>query len=1848
MLNESQNEKKKFKKEALIKSRDLEDALKSKSRIQTRLSELEDELSLLRTKASKQIIDVKEPLQKKINLLVEELRLKSSNVNLLQNQFQKTKEQLGDKAKDFASLTSESESSQLKMRQYEIEVKASNRELIILSNEKMELEKKYIEVQQDKNEVERMLASVKEDYERLEASFVTNVAVENEPLKQKVEVLISERKDYKREVLKLKKKIKILEDFHVDKEEQVEALRLEIREGLNNKFKMEKLVESKEDKSKSLVQKIDSLTNLLNKAVKDVASKDLKLEENNNLMLQLKKDQKKLGQESVAVIKEKNVFNNKLSKKNLELLRQQEKLQQITDKLNTSKVQYVELQRKYKEKQSKIREPLQQKIVLLNLELEESESATRSLTERLEDTAQQLGGKMDRVNRLTDTMKSSESKLTSIEDKLSKSRIEIDSLMQQKKSVAKQSYEAEAKKAELQKDLNDLKRKHEELKVTSKQKLEGQTLALRGQVDLLIKAKNDNREKILRLQRDLGMAKENVIVREGILEESDKTLKQNEQTITTLSGVIREKEKENKNLMAKIITLNEELNSAQKDLSLNKAEVARYKERVYFLEIEHDRLKEGLNNESVERGSLSVELRERETALFKAQENETALSKELEGLEQKLMSMKTSLSRKVAMAKEPLQARIIELAGIVREQDGEIGEVSSRLAILKQKIEEKTRSVLRLKRKLSPYGDALDQSKSEFTQRKEELEQISTERDDLKRQMLGVKSDYIKIQEELDDVKKDIIKKGLKYRRRQDPYVEAISKPVKEDLGRIVESAHEKADALGVKVKARANELEKLNLRYIDIDKKFNEKTNTLKRLSDESVLYGDALEQTEKEVIKLNETIKAMTVERLDLKAKLIDLEEAASIKKKDLEGLKLKHVEVESSLLDQVVQTRNLLKRKVETLSSQMVATQKDSIALASEAEILKQYIQEKDIQIASLEKRISLNEEAAKQIEQGLKQKEVFIKGVEVEYAEMREQYRILEEKLKASNDEKDQLRAQIVSLGKEHDKFASLIKRGTGEKEYLTRELIKKSDLVTQLQDSELNYIAQIDELTLNLDKARLVLNNEIRESVVLYKKKIAVYEDELKEESELGAELMLKIEDMEKSINDKNKSISRSSIDLNECQMRLARTRDTLKARTDEIELIRNQKNTFEKDLFKARLSNDDLVKESAELRAQNIGLKKHLDLKMSKINIKSLKQLSVIEDKYAQAEATIKQVEQERADVVKKLREKEKIIAEVQNKLEVSKYKVTQVEETSSDLRGENKALQETIASLKEELKHEQQSGSGLRSELKIIRDRNAALLNERAQLTVLLERGTGDKKQLTRELLAKSKKQAEFEEKYKQSSKELVRAQEKLNKSKGKVELKGFKSKQESEKRIAKLVKKLGERKVALGELAAKISEINVALKNEKIQVINLNEVIRQLQKELKKQKDAKKNAESQLMTLNKQVQNYKHSIESLEIDNLSLGKELASTKKQSALLKESVKDKISRACRPLEKENVKYEEDLRELQAVYDDLRSRTPGLSQEIKSKDREIIEFTKQQRNSKKKLESLLNKINVLESQLATQEVNCKEENGSSKKSFSSEILKLNDALKAKAVGMSTLTKELSFLEKQLQEKDEQIADFMSEKLEQEESRSNFKSRLAIAERISKEAKGKYKDQLAGVQDLLHNDIVELKAKVVEKDATIKLLADHVEENKKIVTSLKKELSMHARKRVNQSSEVGKAKDDVVTLTKETKDLQDERDQLKSRNEELLELVKSLESKKIVSSASFGEKDEIIQNLENEVMALQEDQKELTQFLKKEISARKSNIKELVAKTKDLNETKRQHRQLIEKIKKMQENMLTNRN
>ena len=1845
-LSKASIERDEIAKEMKLKAKDLSEVLRQKDKLADEIDEIEKKLDQSRKEKLKQVVKAKVPLENEIKSLKENLRNKASKLEIVSNQLKTTTKELEERTKKVAGLTASSERAELKANKLAKRLKNKKAELDMLSSEKNQAEKQYYMAQRDKAEVEKMLAKIKNDYEELETSLTENITIESKPLKQKIDRLTNQRGVYDREIKRAGQKVEDLKKQLSTKENTIEELQYELRTGLSENFKVQKRYESRETDSNTLAKKIVSLTEVLNKAVSDVAAKGIIIEEQKKELVEAKAKYAKLRLELGVEIKAKDGLSDKLRLKNKELLSGQNRQQKITDKLSDLKIEHAKLRKKLSTKQSKLRDPLKQKVAFLELALKDKEVLVQSLTQRLDDTAQELGAKMDRTMRLSITTAEAEDRLEEVQNKLSKARKENDTLQEQKKQLEKKFYSLESEKTSLDNKLAKVKGEYASFKAKVFGEHQAEIDALQQRIDFLAKAKEDNFSKIGRLQRDLGMASENVSVREGLLEESDKTLKQNEMTITSIKEGIKQRDIENKNLMEKVISLNEELNGTQKDLSLKKADVARYRERIYFLEQELGRLNKTLEKESAERGTLNVELSDKEKSLSTAKESEAALTKELESLEHKIITMKTSLSQQVAMAKAPLQTKILEFAALVRDGDSEVSIAEEKIAILQQKIEEKTRSILRLKRKIYPYGEALGQSKSEVEQRSKDLAFLSDEKISVEEQIAGVRADYKNVQEELDEAKKEIIKKGLVYRRRVDPIFEVVEPIVKKSAGRLIESAQEKVKALSIKANHRAGDLAGLTERYKELVKSYNEKKTTLERLKDENVLYGDALSQTKAEVINLEGLIKRLTTEKIELKEKLIGLKKTATVRKDELSQLKIEHVEVESALLDQVVQTRNLLNSKVHALTKQLTERHKQIIASTSEAEILKKHLQEKEIQITSLNNKVLLGEESVEQLQQQVKQKESFSSGIEERYSEMKRAYASLEEKLNISNIEKEGLNNKVEVLKAEHGKFSSVIIQSTGEKEYLTRELIKKSDKLVILEDSQIKYIAEIEDLRNKLDDTRTSINDQIQRSAAQYKTKIEVLEDEVKERNEAGADLSIKLAEIENALGNKNKELSHSAIDVNECSLRLNQNRATLKARSDELDTLRNQKNTLEKELFKERLDGDGIITEMENLRTDNAKLKEKLDKKLVRVREEFRRGESGLRAESSKLEEKLLIIEQEKAELVIDLRETAKTITGLRNKLEVNSYKMVQAKETADSLGEENRQLQTVVASLNKELQYEQENSEMLRKELANAVDKNAELVNEQAQLSDLLRRGVGDKDQLANDLIGKSRAQAKYEEKYKQATKELVTIRTQLEKVRGRTDKKVKKVQNEFQRKIANLTEKLEDKKIILSKLTSRISSSNTNIDKTADELYDLRI-------KLDKQEALLSDLRFEILSKNKHIEilsakvaDYERNASDVLKENLKIKKELIVLDKKNALLKENLKGKINKAKLPLEREITSLNDELKELQIVYKDLKNKTPQIRQSVDQKDRKLANCDDSLKKNLEQQERLEQKIVKLTEKFESEKAELRVSSTKGQLKYREEIKELKSKLKRKGTTGSSLEKEVTYLELQIKSKDEKIAKLGKVNSEAKEENAKLKEGMTKVKKTNSRFQKQCDQEVSGVKKTLENQIVDLKTKLIEKDATIRLLSNHIEENKTIVDSLKKEMGLYSQKNFKNDTVFTQAQQELRAVKKELESSIEEGRGLSFRNAELLEMIKAGTGKTENSEKTVRRQQRVIDSREAEIQALQADQKELTDFLRKEIQARKSSIKELTEKTNDLNASKEQYKKLINKIKLMQEGMIAN--
>lgn len=1840
-FDELLRDKKDIKAELDSKSNELNRVELSKTKLESRLDKLESDLERTERSMPSQVADAKRPLEKKIRILNDNLERSESDLDTANKKIVELQKQLDTKITRLSKVSGESQACESQLLTLTSELGLKKQELIDLRSKETELEKKYYSAEREKIEIERMLADVKEKYERLDKTVHSAIAQEREPLQNELTILNNSIRNYEKKTADLEIEIKQLEDKISNKDNKIFSLNAQYKDASERLSQAQQLKEKSELRSKELLIKVDSLTELLNKAVSDNAEKDQGIVVQEQRAEQLSDDYKRLKDMLDGELAAKEELKEKLSLKNKELIDCQEKVQDLSSSILDLKEEAKISKKRLREKHTKLTEPLQQKIVMLNMKIEEQDSIIGSLTQRLDDTTQELGSKLDSADRLKSSQQRAEEELMEAQKEISALKLDIDLLKEQKISAESNLVASERTRLEIEQKMKLLSDELSDLKLSYQKDKEQNTLELQEKIKTLTSQKEALDQKVSRLNRDMGMLKEKFAVNQKLLEESDKTLSQNEETIETLMNSINEKNAENKNLMAKIIALNEELNTTQKDSSLKKAELARFKERIYFLEQNQEFLKAELEKESSARGTIDSSLKEKEEALNKAQENEKHLSQELTVLENKLKQMKNSLAQKVAVAKEPLQAKILELAATLRHEDEIIGDKQRRYDEVKQKIEEKTRSILRLQRKLSPYDEALGQTGHEREQRELELSGILEDKNNLESQIAGVKNDYLALQKELDDAKKEQKKRGLKYRRSQDPLIQAVEEPVADKVGRIVEPLQERINGLAIKVQARSDELQRLYAEHKTVNARYEEKKDTLERLSDETVLYNDALEQTKKEIRKLNADIESLANERLDLKAKLDVMLAEADEKRKELDDLKVEHVEVESSLLDQVVQTKNLLQKKVETMNLQQKEYQRTILAMTGEAEILRKQLQEKDIQIAALDKRISIDAQAREDLEQKFKQQQTALNALDQEKLAYAEQMADLSRQKDEQDKQVEILKERIAVLQKEHDGFAQLIKRNSSEKEYLTRELISKTEELSKLKDTQITYIAQID----NLEEKSISLRAGFEEALANARKpleeELRSLTEELREKTHAAADCSAKVRELEIVLQQRNKENSRMAIDVSEAQLRLDKTRETMALNMQELDSLRDHKMSLEKKLFQVQVDYDSLLEENTKISVKMHALEADFKAAVEKETNSLNEQLAIATTKRKDMLATKKKLEGQIDTLVKDNNKNKGKITELEDQLELKEYKIAQMEKTVEEINLENRSLQNTVKALNDEIAQARDLERKHLRDYDAMREEKNTLLNERAQLKEIIQKGSGTESELQKALSSKSRELAKVQEKLNQLKRKSDLVKGKLSKADEKQEAKLTKLEEQKNKELDKLNSKLANREELITELTQKIEELQGKLKSKNQELDKSAQAIAKLEKELE---DSYKTVQEKV----KEIDSLKTAIASrndertqLNDANEELKTELSSIKKNYAQLERNKDYELKQVQDSLNKEIKTLKRELDELNLVYQKLKTDMPVLNQELATKEREALDCERELKTNIEGREKLSSKIKALEDELSSLKSNYADKERSLKEKYEASLEQArqeSDDLKLK---LNTSNKELDYLQKELDSKNDSLADLNRKLTGLKDSNIVMKQKLNDRQKTIGTIQEDCNQRLDITKTNMGSQIQTLEGKLADKEAKIKLLSEHIEENKKIVKSLKGEMKLFVEQASSQNEAYKKSQRDLAAAL-EVSQMGVSDDANGKRIAKLTEMINMLNHELDDLKKTVAEKDSIIVSRDSEIELLQSDQKELTKFLKKEIKARKENIKELMTKTKALNEIKLQQRELIEKLKSIQGN------
>lgn len=429
-----------------------------------------------------------------------------------------------------------------------------------------------------------------------------------------------------------------------------------------------------------------------------------------------------------------------------------------------------------------------------------------------------------------------------------------------------------------------------------------------------------------------------------------------------------------------------------------------------------------------------------------------------------------------------------------------------------------------------------------------------------------------------------------------------------------------------------------------------------------------------------------------------------------------------------------------------------------------------------------------------------------------------------------------------------------------------------------------------------------------------------------------------------------------------------------------------------------------------------------------------------------------------------------------------------------------------------------------------------------------------------------------------------------------------------EHENSIKELNTKLEAANNANTELKEKLATANQKITDLESRIKELEGKVTELEGKITELGNTIKTKDTEIKTLNDTITTLKEKIAKLETEK-------AKDKETYIKDKAEMQEKLDKANQDLKDKTQELDRINTQLEQAKKDLNGekvKNTGLTEKVTNLEEQIKALKGKLNTAAEDLKTANNKILELEKQVTEKET----EN----KTITEQVEKLGKDLEAKTAEVKTLTDKVTELEKQVSEKTAQgeadKAEIERLKAELEDLKNKLKTKSDEADNLSKEIvtlKETIKT-LEGEKKALTENVTRLETEVKELKETIKTSTEKIVQLEKENSALKE-----ANKNLNEK---------VTELTEKVKKVEDENTTLKTKidelNKQLVEAKKSqcdvgelnkLKQDKAALEAKLAGKDELIQELRNQIA-------ELKKSLTDRDAEYKEKIKELEEKINNL--------------------------
>ena len=778
------------------------------------------------------------------------------------------------------------------------------------------------------------------------------------------------------------------------------------------------------------------------------------------------------------------------------------------------------------------------------------------------------------------------------------------------------------------------------------------------------------------------------------------------------------------------------------------------------------------------------------------------------------------------------------------------------------------------------------------------------------------------------------------------------------------------------------------------------------------------------------------------------------------------------------------------------------------------------------------------------------------------------------------------------------------------------------------------IAELEKAKSNLE----IQVKENRELIEQLRKQITSLEKQVEDWKKIVGEKDTKIKELENNIKDLNTKLDTANNANTELTKQLATATEKITGLENKI---RDLESKVEELNNKVTELNKTIEAKDAEIKTLNDTITT-LKEKVATLETEKAKDKEAYDKDKAELERQI----QEAKDA---LATKEKELGNVKTELEQVKNDLSTEKAKTAGLEEQVKAKDEMITKLNKDIEE-------LKAQLAKAKDGNTTIVKEKETIIkekeTLIEKLTSEKSELEKQLAAEKAKNENLEKQITDLNAKVDKANKDLNKA---------------NENIFNLEKELAAEKAKNAEIMKQLEKLGKDLDDKNKEVTTLNKTITTLKEqvaklETEKAKD-KEQFEAEKTALQKKLDNANQELtkknEEVNLINNKLEqikKELENEKINNATLTEQNKAKDEKIAE-LEKQLADIQGKLNQSNDDLKKANDRIAELEKELLTKTNENKVLTEQVEKLGKDLETKTNEVNTLTNKVSELENQVAEQKAKSE---------------ADAKEIERLTKELEDLRKQLANKNTEVEGLNNQIITLKETvktlegeKTELTNNVTRLETEVKELKDKLETADNKIIELekenarliesnknLSEKVTELDKKVKKTEEENLTLKDKIEElNKKLAEAnnsqcdadefnkLKQEKAALEAKLEGKDDLIQELRNQIAEFKEQLKDLNELRDKVK----ELEIRIVTLTNENTNLKADLDKANEKITNLENQLAAEKTKNTELSEEVDK-LKEAKDNLEGLLKKSEeDKNKLQDEKKELEKDLAKLKEDL-----